>query len=200
MARNAGHVVVLARFAVLGNHRLRHRGACMNIPISSVRFDRNERVLVIGLGRSGRASVAVLQPRVAQVYATDEGAPAALAGALAELEAANVPFVAPEALGDVLPKVTVAVLSPGIPLNGELVRRIQAAGVPVFSEVEVAYRVCKALIVALTAQAGKTVHVGGNIGNALIAETAVAAPEDWVIAEVSSFQLESIRSFKPRIS
>ncbi|MGA2393143.1 MAG: UDP-N-acetylmuramoyl-L-alanine--D-glutamate ligase [Candidatus Lustribacter sp.] len=188
----------------------------MNIPISSVRFDQNERVLVIGLGRSGRASVAVLQPRVAQVYATDEGPPAALAPALAELAAASVPFVAPEALGDVLPKVTVAVLSPGIPLNGELVRRIQAAGVPVFSEVEVAYRICKAPIVALTGTKGKstttaligaifraagyTTYVGGNIGNALIGETAIAKPEDWVIAEVSSFQLESIRSFKPRIS
>jgi UDP-N-acetylmuramoylalanine--D-glutamate ligase len=188
----------------------------MNIPISSVRFDRNERVLVIGLGRSGRASVAVLQPRVAQIYATDEGSASALAPAIAELEAAGVPFVAPDALGEVLPKVTVAVLSPGIPLNGEMVRRIQAAGVPVFSEVEVAYRICQAPIVALTGtkgkstttaligaifrQAGFTTYVGGNIGNALIAETALAKPEDWVIAEVSSFQLESIRSFKPRIS
>jgi UDP-N-acetylmuramoylalanine--D-glutamate ligase len=116
-----------------------------------------------------------------------------------------------------LPKVTVAVLSPGIPLNGALVRRMQAAGVPVFSEVEVAYRICKAPIVALTGTKGKidddradrrdlprtpghTTHVGGNIGNALIAETASPQPDDWVIAEVSSFQLESIRSFKPRIS
>jgi UDP-N-acetylmuramoylalanine--D-glutamate ligase len=188
----------------------------MNVPISSVRFDRNERVLVIGLGRSGRASVAVLQPRVAQVYATDEGQRSALGPVLAELEALGVPFVAPDALGDILPKVTVAVLSPGIPLNGELVRRIQAAGVPVFSEVEVAYRICAAPIVALTGtkgkstttaligalfrQAGFTTYVGGNIGNALIAETAQAKAEDWVIAEVSSFQLESIRSFKPRIS
>jgi len=188
----------------------------LNNPISSVRFDRNERVLVIGLGRSGRASVAVLQPRVAQLFATDESPRAALAPALAELDAVGVPFVAPDALGEILPKVTVAVLSPGIPLNGELVRRIQAAGVPVFSEVEVAYRLCKAPIVALTGTKGKSTttaligaifrragyptHVGGNIGNALIAETANAQPEDWVIAEVSSFQLESIRSFKPRIS
>jgi UDP-N-acetylmuramoylalanine--D-glutamate ligase len=188
----------------------------MSVPISSVRFDRNERVLVIGLGRSGRASVAILQPRVAQIYATDEGTPSTLAPAIAELAAAGVPFVAPDALGEILPKVTVAVLSPGIPLNGELVRRIQAAGVPVFSEVEVAYRICQAPIVALTGtkgkstttaligalfrQAGFTTYVGGNIGNALIAETALAKPGDWVIAEVSSFQLESIRSFKPRIS
>jgi UDP-N-acetylmuramoylalanine--D-glutamate ligase len=188
----------------------------MSTPISSVRFDRNERVLVIGLGRSGRASVAVLGPMVAQLYTTDEAPRATLAPVLAELEAAGVPFVAPESLGEILPKVTVAVLSPGIPLNGELVRRIQAAGVPVFSEVEVAYRICKAPIVGLTGTKGKstttaligaifrhaglTAHVGGNIGNALIAETAIAKPEDWVIAEVSSFQLESIRSFKPRIS
>ena len=188
----------------------------MSTPTTSVRFDKNERVLVIGLGRSGRASVAVLQPLVAQMYATDESPVAMLGPALAELDAAGVPFVAPDALGEILPKVTVAVLSPGIPLNGELVRRIQAAGVPVFSEVEVAYRICKAPIVALTGTKGKSTttaligeifraaghrtFVGGNIGNALIAETAQAGPNDWVIAEVSSFQLESIRSFKPRIS
>ena len=184
--------------------------------MTSGKFDRTERVLVIGLGRSGRASIEVLGPRVAAIYATDEGSREALSATLADLEASGVPFVAPEALGDILPKVTAAVLSPGIPLNGELARRVQSAGVPVFSEVEVAYRICRAPIVAVTGTkgkttttaligaifraAGKTTYVGGNIGNALIHETAIAQPEDWVIAEVSSFQLESIRSFKPRIS
>ena len=188
----------------------------MNAPLTSGRFDRTDRVLVIGLGRSGRASVEVLGPRVAALYATDESPLDGLAAALADLAAAGVPFVAPADLAEVFPKVTVAVLSPGIPLNGELVRRVQAAGIPVFSEVEVAYRICRAPIVALTGTKGKTTttaligaifrrtgattYVGGNIGNALIHETAIAEPEDWVIAEVSSFQLESIRSFKPRIS
>ena len=93
---------------------------------------------------------------------------------------------------------------------------MQDAGIPVFSEVEVAYRICRAPIVAISGTKGKTTttslvghllsktgkptHVGGNIGNPLIYETAKAAPNDWVVAEVSSFQLESIRSFKPRIS
>ena len=183
---------------------------------STSRFDRNDHVLVIGLGRSGRASVEVLRPRVASIAATDEGSPETLRDALAELRAAGVPFVAPDALDETLARTTVAVLSPGIPLNGALVRRVQAARVPVFSEVEVAYRICAAPIVAVTgtkgkttttalvgalfAAAGKTVRVGGNIGNALIRETARAAAGDWVIAEVSSFQLEAIRSFKPRIS
>ncbi|BDE07931.1 UDP-N-acetylmuramoylalanine--D-glutamate ligase [Vulcanimicrobium alpinum] len=188
----------------------------MNVPSPSGRFDRSEHVLVIGLGRSGRAGVAVLRERVGSIAATDEAPRDALGDALAELAASGVPFVDPGALDALLPSLTVAVLSPGIPLNAPIVRRVQAAGVPVFSEVEVAYRICKAPIVAVTgtkgkstttalvgalfAAAGKTVHVGGNIGNALIGETAGAAPDDWVIAEVSSFQLESIRSFKPRIS
>jgi UDP-N-acetylmuramoylalanine--D-glutamate ligase len=109
-----------------------------------------------------------------------------------------------------------AVLSPGVPLNGSLVREIQDANIAVFSEIEVAYRLCKAPIVAVTgtkgkstttslighllAQTGKKVHVGGNIGNPLIREVGDAAAEDWVVAEVSSFQLESIRSFRPRVS
>lgn len=188
----------------------------MNPPISGGRFDAGERVLVVGLGRSGRASVEVLAPRVAAVYATDEKSASQLGAVIDELREAGVPFVEPAALAETLRNVTVAVLSPGIPLNGDLVRRIQAAGVPVFSEVEVAYRLCRAPIVAVTGtkgkttttaligeifrRAGKTTHVGGNIGNALIHETAIAQPDDWVIAEVSSFQLETIRSFKPRIS
>ncbi len=155
---------------------------------STSRFDRNDHVLVIGLGRSGRATSRCCAARVGSISATDEAPPDTLGDALAELRAAGVPFVAPGALDETLARTTVAVLSPGIPLNGSLVRRVQAARVPVFSEVEVAYRICKAPIVAVTgtkgkttttalvgaffAAAGRTVHVGGNIGNALIRETA----------------------------
>jgi len=186
------------------------------IESTSGRFDRTDHALVIGLGRSGRASVDVLRTRLGSVVATDEAPPEKIADALEELRAANVRFIPPDELNAALEHVTVAVLSPGIPLNNPLVRRVQAAGIPVFSEVEVAYRLCKAPIVAVTgtkgkttttalvgalfAAAGKTVHVGGNIGNALIRETANAAADDWVVAEVSSFQLESIRSFKPKVS
>jgi len=183
---------------------------------TSGRFDRTDHALVIGLGRSGRASVEVLRTRLGSVVATDEAPPDAIAEALDELRAANVAFVPPGELDAALENVTVAVLSPGIALNNSLVRQVQAKGIPVFSEVEVAYRICRAPIVAVTGTkgkttttallgalfgaAGKTVRVGGNIGNALIRETAQAEPGDWVVAEVSSFQLESIRSFKPRVS
>ncbi len=182
----------------------------------SILFDREERVLVIGLGKSGRASVAILQPRCASVIATDEKDPEALRETLAEIAALGVAFVPPAELDAAFAGITAAVLSPGIPLNGALVRRVQDAGIPVYSEVEVAYRIARAPIVAVTGTKGKTTttalvghlfatagrhtFVGGNIGNPLIAETAVAPADAWVIAEVSSFQLESIRSFKPRVS
>jgi UDP-N-acetylmuramoylalanine--D-glutamate ligase len=181
----------------------------MSSPNESGRFDRDERVLVIGVGRSGRATIDVLASRVGAIFATDEDPNV-------DPQSLGVPFIRPADLDAALAQMTVAVLSPGIPLNGELVRRIQKAGIPVFSEVEVAYRLCRAPIVAVTGtkgktttttligeifrRAGKSVLVGGNIGNALIGEAAEAKPTDWVIAEVSSFQLESIRSFKPRIS
>jgi UDP-N-acetylmuramoylalanine--D-glutamate ligase len=180
-------------------------------------FDAREHVLVIGLGRSGLASCAVLRARGATVYATDDKDPAKLGDALAEIARAGTSFVSPDELASIGPHLTSVVLSPGVPLNGELVRRVQAAaGVPVYSEIEVAYRISAAPIVAVTGTKGKTTttalvgalfrragratRVGGNIGNALIAETAAASADEWIIAEVSSFQLETIRSFKPRIA
>ncbi|MBV8074348.1 MAG: UDP-N-acetylmuramoyl-L-alanine--D-glutamate ligase [Candidatus Eremiobacteraeota bacterium] len=175
-----------------------------------------ERALVIGLGRSGRASAQVLRDEGAQVWATDESSSDALAPVVAELRAFGVTFVAPAEIERILPELDAAVLSPGVPLNSPLVRRVQSARVPVYSEIEVAYRLCKAPIVALTGTkgkttttalvghifrtAGRTTLVGGNIGNALIDEAARAGAGDWVVAEVSSFQLESIRSFKPKVS
>ena len=168
-----------------------------------------ERTLVIGMGRSGRASVQVLRDEGAQVWATDENP-------IADLAALGVTFVAPAEIDSILAELDAAVLSPGVPLNSALVRRVQSARVPVYSEIEVAYRLCKAPIVALTGTkgkttttalvghifrtAGRTTLVGGNIGNALIDEAVRAKAEDWVVAEVSSFQLESIRSFKPKVS
>ncbi len=182
----------------------------------SAGFERGERALVIGLGRSGRASCAVLLRRGASVYATDEGPRERIAGTIEHVTHAGARFVPPSELQAVLGSLTACIVSPGVPLTSELVRLVQAARIPVYSEIEVAYRISKAPLVAVTGTKGKTtttalvgalfraagkhVRVGGNIGNALIGETAVAVADEWVIAEVSSFQLESIRSFKPRIA
>lgn len=155
-------------------------------------FATGEVILVIGLGRSGQASVEVLRARGATVYALDEKPRDALAEAIEQIEARGARYVAPQDLDPLLSSLTVAILSPGVPLNGPLVRRIQDAGVPVYSEIEVAYRLCKAPIVAVTGtkgkstttslighlfrECGKAVHVGGNIGNPRSAKCSTRSP------------------------
>ncbi|MBV9270498.1 MAG: UDP-N-acetylmuramoyl-L-alanine--D-glutamate ligase [Candidatus Eremiobacteraeota bacterium] len=179
-------------------------------------FDAKEIALVIGLGRSGLACVEVLRSRGATVFATDEKPVSELADAITEIESHGARFVPAAEIEPVLPNVTSAVLSPGVPPTARVVVAVQDANVPVFGEIEVAFRLCPAPIVAVTgtkgkstttslighllASAGRTVHVGGNIGNPLIREVVKAKAEDWVVAEVSSFQLETIRSFKPKVS
>lgn len=179
-------------------------------------FDANETVLVIGLGKSGRASVEVLRGRGATVYATDEKPATELQDAIAEVEGHGARFLAPEQLDTIVGALSSAVLSPGVPLTSPVVRAVQDANVPVFGEIEVAYRLCKAPVIAVSGTKGKStttalighllracgraVHVGGNIGNPLIKEILGAKPDEWVVAEVSSFQLETIRSFKPRVA
>jgi UDP-N-acetylmuramoylalanine--D-glutamate ligase len=179
-------------------------------------FDSRETILVIGLGKSGLSCVRVLRARGATVIATDEKPETELDLAISAVESTGARFLAPDKLASALPTLTSAVLSPGIPLNSPVVLAVQAANVPVLGEIEVAFRLCKAPIVAVTGTKGKStttalighllrscglsVHVGGNIGNPLIDEVLDAKPTDWVVAEVSSFQLETIRAFKPRVA
>jgi len=179
-------------------------------------FTNGTRALVIGVGRSGLAATEVLASRGVHVIATDEKEPRVLQSAIQAIRGFGARFITPDDLDTVLGQIDVAVLSPGVPLAGLLAKRVERATIPIVSEVEVAYRLCKAPIIAISGtkgkstttaltghilrSAGKTVHVGGNIGNPLISEVGKADPADWVVAEISSFQLETIRSFKPRIS
>lgn len=183
---------------------------------SGMSFTGGTRALVIGIGRSGLAAVDVLASRGVQVIATDEKEPRVLVPAIEAIRASGARFVTPANLETILGQIDVAVLSPGVPLAGGLAKRVERANIPIVSEIEVAYRLCKAPIIAISGtkgkstttalaghilrSAGKNVYVGGNIGNPLIAEVGGAQASDWVVAEISSFQLETIRSFKPRIS
>ncbi len=178
-------------------------------------FER-EIVLVIGLGKSGLASTAVLRERGAVVFATDEKARSLLRDAIGTIEAEGARFVAPAELDGVLGTVKLAVLSPGVPPASPIARRVADAGIPVIGEIELASRLCAAPIIAVTGTKGKSttsaliahllrasgrdVRIGGNIGDPLVGQVAGATPDSWVVAEVSSFQLETIRSLRPRIA
>lgn len=174
------------------------------------------RALIVGLGRTGLASAQVLAARGVQVFATDEQAPSTLLPQIKQVRSYGATFIMPGELADLLARIDLCVISPGVPMAGALARSIADAGVPIFSEIEIAYRLCRAPMIAVTGtkgkstttalighllrSAGQTVHVGGNIGNPLIVEAVAATPQSWVVAEVSSFQLEAVQDFRPRVS
>lgn len=183
----------------------------------AVKFGRGDRALVIGVGRSGLATAAVLRKRGVRVVAFDDKRFEARSPERAALDKLDVPLLSDRsALTAAAGDAQIAILSPGIPQNNPAVLDVQRAGTPVISEIEAAYRIAKAPIIAVTGTKGKSttaalighllraagakVRVGGNIGNPLIGETAKAKADEWVVAEVSSFQLEGITTFRPRIS
>ncbi len=179
-------------------------------------FSAGEKILIIGLGRSGRSSIEILSEQNVTLYATDEKPVSELGDAIAFARAHGAQFVEPASVGAIARDLACAVLSPGVPPTSPVVRRMHEADVPVLGEIELAYRLCRAPIVAVTGTKGKStttalighllrgcglrVRVGGNIGNPLIKEVRGAGEGDWVVAEVSSFQLETIRAFKPRVA
>lgn len=182
----------------------------------TMRLSERETALVIGLGRSGRAVTEVLRARNVAVFAVDEKPAQQLTQELAMLASEAARFVSPSDLPGLLSRVNFAVLSPGVPQSGPLVRAVRDAGVPIYGEIELAYRLCEAPMIAITGTKGKstttalTAHllasagrrpiVGGNIGKPLVREVLDATPLHWVVAEVSSFQLETIETFRPRVA
>ncbi|HEX2951860.1 MAG TPA: UDP-N-acetylmuramoyl-L-alanine--D-glutamate ligase [Armatimonadota bacterium] len=178
-----------------------------------------KRIHVIGLGAkgTGRACAKVLGSRGALITISDEKTPVQLATEIAKLDDSSVRLqLGPaEAYRDI-EQADMLVPSPGVPLAIEPIQRALAAGVPLVGEIELAYQLAQAPIVAITGTKGKTTtttliglmaqatgkptFVGGNIGRPLIELAVTADKENVLIAEVSSFQLEAVSQFHPRIA
>jgi UDP-N-acetylmuramoylalanine--D-glutamate ligase len=178
-----------------------------------------QRIHVIGLGvkGTGRACAQVLGARGALITISDEKTPAALAQEVEKLGEVSVRLqLGPaEAYRD-LETADLIVPSPGVPLTIAPLMRARAAGVRIVSEIELAYQLTPGPIIAITGTKGKTTTttliglflkalqypsaVGGNIGQPLIELAAEATADTVLVAEVSSFQLEAIESFRPHIA
>ena len=175
-----------------------------------------KKVLIIGAARSGIAAARFLLAQGATVALSDQKpiekwTPEALA--LKELGVGLLPGEPPSWLLDQLDLV---VVSPGVPSNIIPIRYAERAGAEVIGEVELAARFLKGRIVAITGSNGKTtttsltgellrdagllVQVGGNIGKALISMVETSRDDGWTVAELSSFQLETIKTFHPSIA
>ncbi len=177
---------------------------------------KDKKVLVVGMGKSGVAAVQALIKLEAKVYVQDskpkgEVNPqliAFLEDKIEKMYFAEVP--------DINEVFDIIVLSPGVAPNTEFVEQAKRNGAEIIGELEIAYRVGKGSYVAITGTNGKTTtttlvgqifrnagrktFVVGNIGVAVISKALLAEEDSWLITETSSFQLETIKFFKPRIS
>jgi len=178
-----------------------------------------KRIHIIGLGAKGTGSACarVLGARGALITISDEKTPEELAEEVRKLDGLNVRLqLGPEEAYRDIEQADLVAPSPGVPLAIAPIQRAMKAGVPVLSEIELAYRLARAPIIAITGTKGKTTtttligllldalgrpaRVGGNIGLPLIELAAEAGPEEVLVAEVSSFQLEAIDEFHPRVA
>lgn len=168
--------------------------------------------LVLGLGSSGEAAARLLRARGVSVTVLDAGSgPALDVKARILREAGCAVRVGPGGLPG--SPVDVAVLSPGIPVTDPWVVALRARGIPVISELELGWRFRRSRILAVTGSNGKSTLVklcheaiqrnglsavvGGNYGTPLSTLVRMEPAPDWIVVEVSSFQLETVEHFSP---
>lgn len=176
----------------------------------------NKRVLVVGLGRSGVASALFLQSRGARVTVSDAKSQDQLREHIPALLDAGIAVETGTHGERTFRNQDLIVVSPGVPVDAEPLVQARALGQPVIGEIELASQFFPGPIVAITGSNGKTTTttlvgeiiaasgfktlVGGNIGTAAITLVDQATLQTVIVLEVSSFQLETITTFRPRVA
>jgi len=172
-------------------------------------------IIVVGLGKTGTAVARFLKKRGVSVVATDLAAESDLGPQVQEIREMDIPVELGRHGSEIFEGADLIVLSPGVSHTSEPVLRAKQHGIPVMGEIELASRFIREPIVAVTGTNGKTtttdllgnmlrhsgldVFVGGNIGNPLIDYVDRKQKADVIVAEISSFQLDTIDSFRPTI-
>ncbi|RMG63344.1 MAG: UDP-N-acetylmuramoyl-L-alanine--D-glutamate ligase, partial [Calditrichaeota bacterium] len=176
---------------------------------------RHSRVVVLGAARSGVAAARLLKRHGAEVLLSDVQVLEKLPAEVGQLPAEGI-LLETGGHSQAIFNADLAVLSPGIPRATPVVQELMERGIPVVGELEVASWFCRAPMLAVTGSNGKTtttallgallqkqfntVLVGGNIGTPLSALLLQRPYPDVVVVEVSSFQLESIVNFRPKVA
>jgi UDP-N-acetylmuramoylalanine--D-glutamate ligase len=174
-----------------------------------------KRVLVVGLARTGVVSSLFSAGYGATVTATDQRPESDLAETAAQLRAAGVRLELGGHVDASFLEQDLIVVSPGVPAKLAPLELARKSGIPVWSEVELAWRFLRGKLVAITGSNGKTTTtallahilqtsniptlIGGNIGIPLLALVERSTDPAVTVAEISSFQLETIDKFRPEI-
>jgi UDP-N-acetylmuramoylalanine--D-glutamate ligase len=176
----------------------------------------DKRVLVVGLGKSGVASALFLKSRGALVTVSDSKPEAELRDEILLLLEHGITVETGGHGERTFRGQDLIVVSPGVPADAPQLAQARMLGEAIIGEIELAARFLAGHIVAITGANGKTTTtslageivaagkfatlVGGNIGTAAISLVDRAGPATWTVLEVSSFQLETIVEFRPRIA
>ena len=174
-----------------------------------------KRVLVVGLARTGVVTALFSAGYGATVTATDERTETELQETAAKLRAAGVMLELGGHRAESFLEQDLIVVSPGVPAKLPELELARAHGTPVWSEIELAWRFLRGKLVAITGSNGKTTTtslvahilqtaaiptlIGGNIGTPLLALVENSMDTTVTVAEISSFQLETIEKFRPEI-
>ncbi len=175
-----------------------------------------KKTLVLGAGKSGISSARFLVKRGATVALHDKKPIDEWTNAARSLKTENIGLIDGQIPSWLLDQIDLVVISPGIPTNTVPARYVDRKDGEVIGEVELAFRFLKGRIVGITGSNGKTTtttligeilrnagietQVGGNIGTPLVDLIDSSTDASWTVCELSSFQLETIKNFRPNIA
>lgn len=178
---------------------------------------QNKRVLVVGTGVSGIAAVELLLKKGIDTVLFDGNKNLDTEKLYAKSEILReIPLILGELTEEEMETFDMVVLSPGVPTDLPMVNEMREKGIAIWGEIELAYSFAKGRVVAITGTNGKTtttaltgeimknyfsdVRVVGNIGIPYTSEALTTTEETVTVAEISSFQLETVHEFQPIVS
>lgn len=178
---------------------------------------KNKKVVVVGTGVSGVGMVALLMRVGADIVVYDGNEKLTSEDVMKRMpQGVACQVVIGEMPQSVVDSADLLAISPGVPIDSEIVKRFEQASVPVWGEIELAYNYDAGTVFAITGTNGKTTtttlvgeimakynpktFVVGNIGNSYPKEALNTTSDSFTVVEISSFQLESTHSFAPKVS
>ena len=175
----------------------------------------DKKVVVVGTGVSGMGAVKLLSETSADITLYDGNDKADRDEILKKIpDDCDLRLIIGEMPDEVVKETDLLVISPGVPIDSDIVKLFEKENVPVWGEIELAYNFEKGTVFAITGTNGKTTtttlvgeimkkynnqtFVVGNIGNSYTSEVLKTTKDSYTVAEISSFQLETIREFAPK--
>lgn len=178
---------------------------------------KNKNVLLVGLAKTGVSTIKKLNKLGANIIVNDIKPKEKLEGIIEEIDNLdNIEYVLGKHLENI-ENIDLTIVSPGVPLDLPFIEKIKCEGIKIIGEVELAYKLSKnptfigitgtngkttttSLVGKMFKKANKDTYIVGNIGNPVIDTVDLTNENSYLVTELSSFQLESIEDFKPKVS